>query len=206
MKQFCPLFSLIIIFILAGCATATPYQRWGSSGGYYDVKLQEGVYKVNFGGNGWTSSERASNFALLHAAEVALQNGYNLFAVVNEKDISEHTTYTTPVRAQTSGIVLPPPPTPYGMIPPPSLYSGTTHYSGGETTNIDKPKSELVIQCFCEHPSNFSGLIYDARQVQQNLRNQYGLGMNPLMQFQSKCIYQNVNSQPSPVNSSLNNE
>mgnify|MGYP001184254702 FL=1 len=63
---------LFILFIsgsiLSGCATA--YQKTGLSGGFEDVELGGGRYKVTFVGNGYTSDSKAVNYAKRRASEL----------------------------------------------------------------------------------------------------------------------------------------
>lgn len=84
------MFVLIIGLALGGCASPTVYQPyrdsfWGTSGGYTDTKLQEGVYRVNFTGNDDTDTVRTADFAMLRAAEVALRDGYSYFLISTER-------------------------------------------------------------------------------------------------------------------------
>jgi hypothetical protein len=69
---------------LVGCATA--YKPNGFAGGFSDTQLAPDVFRVNFRGNGYTSAERVQNFAMLRAAELALEHGYSHFAIINEQD------------------------------------------------------------------------------------------------------------------------
>ncbi|WP_428059439.1 CC0125/CC1285 family lipoprotein [Candidatus Avelusimicrobium faecicola] len=88
----------IIIFccgfiLLTACAT--PYQRAKkeTANGYFDTRLQEGVYDVIFNGNGDTSAKTAHDYALLRSAEVCLENGYKTFDIVSKADHSTQDGY-----------------------------------------------------------------------------------------------------------------
>ncbi len=66
MKEvFLLLASVFSLWFLSGCATS--YQQRGFAGGYSETQLAPDVFRVNFEGNGYTSSERAQDFALLRA-------------------------------------------------------------------------------------------------------------------------------------------
>jgi hypothetical protein len=54
-------------------------------GGYSDTALAPDVYKISFGGNGYTTQERATDFAVLRAAELTLSHGYRYFGIINQK-------------------------------------------------------------------------------------------------------------------------
>ena len=76
------IFLMVCAFtLLAACATAYKQAKKESANGYLDTKLQEGMYEVFFNGNENTSARRANDFALLRAAEVCLENGYQSFAI-----------------------------------------------------------------------------------------------------------------------------
>ena len=76
------LFLMLSVFaLLTACATAYKQAKGETSNGYFDVKLQEGLYEVFFNGNQGTTARRANDFALLRAAEVCLENGYRSFAI-----------------------------------------------------------------------------------------------------------------------------
>ena len=72
---------LVAVAILNGCAT--PYTNNGLTGGYSDTQLAPDAFRITFSGNGFTASERAQDFALLHAADVTLGHGFHYFAIVN---------------------------------------------------------------------------------------------------------------------------
>lgn len=66
-----------IAILVAGCAT--PYQPTGLTGGFDTTKLGENSYSVTFRANAYTSGDRARDFTLLRAADVALENGCPYF-------------------------------------------------------------------------------------------------------------------------------
>ncbi len=80
------------IFI-GGCAT--PYQKSGLGGGFIETQLSQNVWKINFNGNQFTKMRRATDFCLLRGAELALENGYKYFTVLNENSHTESSTVTT---------------------------------------------------------------------------------------------------------------
>ena len=62
------IYSIVVLsFLFASC---TPYQTTGLLGGYEDVELGEGRYKVTFVGNGYTSTNRAIEMAQKRAYEL----------------------------------------------------------------------------------------------------------------------------------------
>ncbi|MBU0534507.1 MAG: hypothetical protein KJ887_06925 [Candidatus Omnitrophica bacterium] len=155
--------SFMLIFIM-GCATV--YKPSGLTGGYEDLKLQDDIYQVSFRGNSYISSEKVRNYSLLRASEIAIENGYKYFIILENQDYVKTSTYTTPVQTNTYGNV-----SSYGTT---GSYTGTTHVSGGQTYIYHKPRSTITIKCYKEKP-DVDGIVYDASQIKQNLSEKYKL-------------------------------
>ena len=71
---------------LSACTTtSTPYQPLSASnqvsGGYSDVELAPGRYRVTFAGNSLTSREQVETYLLYRAAELTLQQGFDWFTI-----------------------------------------------------------------------------------------------------------------------------
>ena len=142
---------LVCLLVVAGCAT--PYQSKGFTGGYSEVQLDENVFKVSFRGNGYTGKERAANFALLRAGEVALKNGFKYFIIADLSNTTRDSSYTTPTQTTTNMSY-----NSYGSYGYGSANSTT---SGGQTYHISKPTTTNTIVCFKEKPE-IQGLVYNA--------------------------------------------
>jgi hypothetical protein len=149
---------------LAGCAT--PYQSVAFRGGFDETPLAPNVFQVRFQGNGHTNPERAADFALLRSAEVALGHGYTHFAIVDSRNATKFSTWTSPQKSHTT----------YDIHTSNSQIYGTadTTYSGGQTTVWQKPSTSHIIVCFTEKPAEVP-LAYDAAFVRASLRQKYGL-------------------------------
>lgn len=158
-----------MVMLVSGCATG--YQRQGLTGGYTDTKIQDDIFKVNFRGNSYCGLDRAENFALLRCAEVVLENGYKYFVIVDEKSLTRTGSYTTPVTAQTYGTANVYGGSGYAH----GSYSGTTHYSGGQTYAFHKPGTSYTIKCFKEKPTDVAVLVYDSEQIKNNIKTQYNI-------------------------------
>ncbi len=79
-------FLVSVLALLAACATPYQQAKKATANGYFDTKLQEGMYEVIFNGNENTTTAQANNFALLRAAEVCLENGYQSFEIVRKSE------------------------------------------------------------------------------------------------------------------------
>ena len=77
---------------LAACETApTPYQPASASApGYSEMRIENDRYRINFKGNSSTDRDVVETYMLYRAAELTLQNGYDIFTVAHretDKDV-----------------------------------------------------------------------------------------------------------------------
>jgi hypothetical protein len=160
---------LLCIGVLGGCATT--YQKQSFTGGFDETQLQPDVYRVTFKGNGYTSSERAADLALLRCAELTMQSGFSYFAVVEAKDGFKRSSFTTPAQSYTTGSA-----TAYGTGRMVNAYgqSTTTTY-GGQTFHFSKPSSSNTILMLMGK-NDVQGMVYDAKFLYMSLGAKYGVG------------------------------
>jgi len=147
--------------LFSGCAT--PYQKSGLLGGYNDMKLQDNIYKVTFNGNDCISKSKVQDYALLRAAELTKEEGYRYFTVLEGSIDSESGAITTPITANT-----------YSNYSGGS-YNSTTNVYGGQTITYEMPIANLTIECFESKPSETGGMIFDAKQIVENINQKYGI-------------------------------
>ena len=146
------------LLLLAGCAT--PYQSGGFRGGYKEVQLDENVFQVSFRGNAFVTADRVENYTLLRSAEVAMENGYDYFVII-DKDAYETTgAVYTPATTYTSG-----------SLSGNNFYGTTTTY-GGMMSSYSKPSSSNMIACYHEKPEGFS---FRSENVISSLRDSLGI-------------------------------
>lgn len=141
--------------VLSGCATG--YKQSGITGGYSETQLSENAFRVAFNGNGYANRERVFDFALLRAAEVAIQHGFRYFVVVDSANDSSLSTYTAPSQTYSTN----------------GAYGQSTTYPG-QTYLITKPSAVNTIVCFAEKPSN-AAMVFDADFLQKSLKLKYGI-------------------------------
>jgi hypothetical protein len=155
---------IVMMLVVGGCATA--YKPVGFSGGYSETRLGDNIFQVTFRGNGYTNAERAADFSLLRAAELATENWFSHFIVVDTSHNQRLSTYTTPITSQTTGSAYASGSTLYGQA--------TTTTYGGQTYLISKPSSTNTIVCFKEQPE-VNVLVYEAEYVRNSIRQKYGI-------------------------------
>ena len=151
---------IAVAILLTGCATA--YQRQGFAGGFSETQLGENVFRVSFKGNTHTSSERAADFNLLRSAELALENGFSYFVIVDSERYSKTRTRTTPITSHTTGSAYG-----YGNY---AYGSVTTTTTGGQTRFYSKPRTVNTIVCFKNKPE-IDSLVYDAAIIVMSIKS-----------------------------------
>ncbi|RCL87199.1 hypothetical protein [Hyphomonas sp.] len=135
-----------IAALCALTACATGYQPEGMSGGFSEIPLAADAYQISVNGNGFTSSSRVTEMALLRGAELAKQNGYNYFVVRGVNEDSSVSSYTTPGSSHTSTYGTA---TAYGYGNTATAYGSSnshTTYNAPQTHTIIKPGVDMVVQ------------------------------------------------------------
>ncbi len=150
------------MILLTGCATK--YQSLGLTGGFEDLELSPGYYRVNFWGNGVTSGERVRDLALLRAAELASKNKCRSFQVMNGRNAVSSTlvslpkTQTTNTNAHIYGNYI-------------TGQSTTTTYGGG-VQSINRANTSIDVRCVNQE-ADPSIDIYDTDFLKQKLKEKY---------------------------------
>lgn len=153
----------LLVPLMSGCATG--YQPSGFTGGFQDTQLGPDVFRVSFSGNGFTSSDRVHDFALLRAAELTLANNAQYFVVISSADQSRTYTHITPGSSHTSGTV-----STYGNS---GYYSGTTTYSAPQVQTHYKPGVGMMIRIFQTKPEG--NVVFDANFIVSSIQTKYGI-------------------------------
>jgi hypothetical protein len=83
---------LAVLGMLAGCGQPTPYQPARDGYGYSEQQIEDNRYRVAFAGNELTAPDTVQNYLLYRAAELALDEGYDYFTVV-DRTVDRSTTY-----------------------------------------------------------------------------------------------------------------
>lgn len=74
-----------MMMLLGGCASQPDYREASKGGfGYSESKLSDTQYRIHFKARG-SDKAKAMDYAMLRAAEVTLENGYDWF-VVNDRE------------------------------------------------------------------------------------------------------------------------
>lgn len=71
---------------LASCAT--PYAQQGITGGFDVQELRPDVFRVSFGGNGFTTKETVQVYWLYRCAQLAVEKGFAGFEILSDMQFS----------------------------------------------------------------------------------------------------------------------
>jgi hypothetical protein len=155
---------IVSFLFISGCATE--YQGTSFTGGYSDTQLAPDAFQIRFSGNGFTSPERAQDFALLRAADLTLGHGFRYFAIANSAEGGSTSSITLPGSSYTTANV-----TGYGN----SAYgSAVTTYTPPTNIPVFKPRAGLLIRCFQQQPP--AAYVFDAQFLSRSIRTKYGMG------------------------------
>lgn len=95
MKKVISIF--LFVSILTGCAT---YTKDGAFGGFRETPLSQDTYRIHASGNALTSRSRTNAIALVRAAELAKENGFERFIIMDIDEWNAYSYYTTPTRVR----------------------------------------------------------------------------------------------------------
>ena len=145
---------LVLLFLLLS-ACARPLQPDNYSERISSTQLDNNTFQVSYSGRASSADEKTTDLALLRSAEVALDNGFNYFVIVN---VGESDSSTMKVGDQDENDLEK---TSYE----PTLYRGKRYVHSD-------PGADNTIVCFKEKPDGFA---YVALFVRATLRSKYQL-------------------------------
>jgi len=85
---------VVTIIMGSGCATTYDTEKSHLTGerGFYQEKLKNDVWKIEFTGNAHTDAETRNNYVLKKAAQITIKENYSFFKIIQskpEKDLKE---------------------------------------------------------------------------------------------------------------------
>lgn len=157
---------LALVTMLAGCATA--YQRSGFSGGFSERHLEGDIWRVSFGGNGYTTRETVQTYWLYRCAQVALDHGYDGFQILSQIRLID--------LEQLKGSV--------GDRSPYIKTSGTVYIPMYIPYSYNKPRLTADIRLLRGPIQERPPVVFDARKLKAAL--------DPIVNAEKKCDRGNV--------------
>jgi hypothetical protein len=80
---------LLVAAVAVGLAScATPYAQQGITGGFDVQELRPDVFRVSFGGNGFTTKETVQVYWLYRCAQLAIEKGFGGFEILSDMQFS----------------------------------------------------------------------------------------------------------------------
>ncbi|MEA4848386.1 MAG: hypothetical protein VB106_14240 [Clostridiaceae bacterium] len=170
MKSF---FLLTLCLLITACASS--YKKIGIGGGYDETILAPNQYRISFRGNGYTSMERAKDYAMLRCSEVTIQNGYRYFIITNDDSYKKQYSIYIPGETYTEYSS-----TSHGKLQRNGDFrldtkgQATTVTTPGYSENIVKPKAVFIVLAFKDAQEAPRG-AFDAYFLSQSLKSKYGI-------------------------------
>ncbi len=159
------------------CSCATPYKPLDHRYGYSEQHITNDVYEVSFLGNGSTSYEKAVDFAMLRAAEIALNRQAKSFSLLDVVNLSLARPFLTPPQfywTTAAGLNA------AGQDSPPvaALLDWTERSylvrEAGQERTYYRPGVKLKVKLLSDPPGTY--YPYDPVQVIDRLKRKYQIG------------------------------
>jgi len=76
----------LAVLVVASCST--PYQSSGFTGGFDQKELEPGIWRIEFGGNGFTTAETVQTYWLYRVSQLTLEKGYEGFEILSNINLA----------------------------------------------------------------------------------------------------------------------
>ena len=142
------IFSVLASLALAACTSYTPAGQGvaGLFGGFDETPLAQDAYRINASGNAYTSRAKTNAIAMVRAAELAREKGYEKFLILSFDEWSKVNTFVTDGQATTNT---------YGTATAYS-YGNSVNVTGNSTSQttysppqyhtVEKPRTDIVVR------------------------------------------------------------
>ncbi len=156
------LFALTLI----GCASNSGYKAANGSGyGYSESEISENRYRIDYKAKS-SHTSKAKNYALLRAAELTTEKGYDWFVVVDRETRVEKTEERVSTHMQSGRTVT----KSCGLLGCTTQSHPTTNYGVGVSSGLGKDEAIASIEIrMGKGVKPATGDVYDAQEIQDNL-------------------------------------
>ncbi|MBF7693329.1 hypothetical protein I2F29_07950 [Acinetobacter sp. FNA3] len=173
-KKTFPCLVLAITVSLSGCMTTFEKPRtFDQLGHFSSYPLNQSTFRVSFKTSPNMSYGTAQEITLLKAAQIAVQNGFGAFKVLNDPSNRNQPPRQT--------VVYPAPPPmfggPYGFYRPGPGFGYGPWNEFPEVVNLDPTEVSYTIECYKE-PENTPKDAFNAGLILQSLGAKYGVAPN----------------------------
>ena len=159
------IFSVVLAALLSACAT--PYGKYGISGGYSDSRIDENTFSVSVDTNGFTNQQTTSMHALYRAAELTVENGFDFFLIASKANNPTSMAMAMPGSSTSNTTV-----NTYGAT---AYARTTTTYAPTMVVPMVFPNSTIIVKSFKGTKPEGTPNAYDARAVMKYLGPQIGV-------------------------------
>ena len=139
---------LIAVVALAGCTSYTPAGEGvaGFFGGFNETPLAQDAYRINASGNAYTSRAKTNAIAMVRAAELARENGYERFLILSFDEWSKVNTFVTNGQATTNTYGTATAYTYGNSVNVAGNATSYTTYSPPQYHTVEKPRTDIVVK------------------------------------------------------------
>ncbi len=157
-------------FVMAACSSTNYSQATSSAGyGFFEFPAKTDVWQVQYRGDRYVSSAKASDLAMLRAAQVALREGKRYFIVLErEDDVRTRGSYQRGQRRTEVEM------TGYEPMTNTATGNATTTVTGGVRRTHGEPRSVVLVQLVNARFKGHSHQTYEADFVLRSVEEKYG--------------------------------
>ena len=156
----------LLTLTLFGCASHSGYKAANGSGyGYSESEISENRYRIDYRARSHQTS-KAKNYALLRAAELTQEKGYDWFVVVDRESRVEKSVDRFDSRVQQGQTVT----KSCGLLGCTTSTQPTSSYAMGVSTGNGKDEALISIEVrMGKGVKPTAGDVYDSTEVQDSL-------------------------------------
>lgn len=158
----------LLALLVSACASSPMYRAADRDGdtGYSETKLADNRYRVNFTGSAGTASAKTQDAALLRAAELTRQQGYDWFRVTDrkldrrtERSVADDGGFSQPPEVYRS----------CGLVSCQTTVVSSPDYAGSDVVSTRSEYTASLEIVLGKYPKPDKAEAYDARELQTNL-------------------------------------
>lgn len=134
--------AVCMLCLMFGCTT---YKPEGFGGGYNEMPLSQNAYLIKARGNAFASQNKTIAIAMVRAAVIAKEHGYDRFLILDQATYNDLSTYTTTGTATTNSTTSLTGNISGNRIRASGHTISKTSYDPPQVHTISKPRSEMVV-------------------------------------------------------------
>lgn len=165
--------TLAALLTLSGCATFSTPRTFNELGQFSTYQLNQSTFRVGLRSNSNMSYGVAQEIALVKAAQITVQNGFQYFKVLNDPSQQNHPPRQAVVYPMSTGPMF----RPYGFYGPRYGYWGGPWNDFPQVITVEPNEVAYNIECF-KSSQNYPKDAFDAMLILKSLGLKYGVTEN----------------------------